>query len=152
MQMGHPPHHLGVRQNIRPTDLEDASFGLLGLKDPDEIANDIRQRNRLRAGRRPLRHHHRWKMGDELPGDFPGNAAVPDDDSGPEHGDRDTTARQQVLNLSPGLQMRGQVRIVAAQAAEIDHPLETRIRCRPSECEGSLGVFLGKVRLRQRVH
>ena len=58
---------------------------------------------------------------------------MPDDDRGAQHGDGDAVAAQQVLDLAARAQVRGQVLVLAAQAAEVDDAPDAGLRGRGAE-------------------
>ena len=49
---------------------------------------------------------------------------LPDDDPGPQHGDRDAGLTEQTLDLAAAAQVRGEVVVVAAETTEVDDPAQ----------------------------
>ena len=77
----------------------------------------------------------------------------PIDDRRPQHGHRHPAAAEQLLDLAPGPQVRRQLVVVVAEAAEVDDPLArpaSAAAC--AERPGRLGVLLLEVVGVQGVH
>ena len=77
---------------------------------------------------------------------------MPDHDGGAQHGDRDPAVGQEMLDLPPRSQVRRQVPVVDAQAAQVDDALETGVGGGVPERAGRIGVAVLEVGGLQRVH
>ena len=75
-----------------------------------------------------------------------------DDDRGPQRGDGDAAAGEQVLDLAARAQVRGQLLVVAAEPAEVDDLLHAGLGRRGGEVARRLRVLVLEVRRVQRVH
>src|SRR5205085_1281982 len=74
----------------------------------------------LGAGLHPAGGDHDRQAGHQLAQDLPRDAAVADDDAGPQHGGRDPLP-QDALHLPAAAQVLGQLVVLVAQAAQVDH-------------------------------
>jgi hypothetical protein len=77
---------------------------------------------------------------------------VPDDDPGPDHGDRHPARAEQVLDLTAAPQMGGEVVRVVAQAAQVDDAVKASPGSRLAEGGGPGGVHALEVRVLEGVH
>ena len=77
---------------------------------------------------------------------------MPDDDPGPDDGDRHAASAEQVLDLTAATQVRGQVVRVVTQAAQVDDAAQARAGGRLAERDGPGGVLALEVRVLQGVH
>jgi len=84
---------------------------------------------------------------DELAGQLPGDAAVPDDDPGPDDGHGDTSRSEQLLDRPAAAQVRRQGVLVVAEPAEVDDALQPGPRTRLTECRSGGGVLAFEVRV-----
>ena len=89
---------------------------------------------------------------DQLPGDLPGDAAVPDHHRRAQHRDRHAGLAEQPLHRAPGTQVRRQPLVVGAQAAEVDDPLDAGLGGRRAERPGGRRVDLFEAGRIQRMH
>ena len=99
-----------------------------------------------------LGRDHGGQVLDELAGQLPGNAAVPDDDPGPDDGHRDTGRSEQLLDLAAAAQVCRQGVLVVAEPSEVDDLLQPGPRTRLPECRGGGGILALEVQIAERVH
>ena len=88
----------------------------------------------------------------QLTGYLPRQATVPDNDSRPDHGYRNTRRAKLVLNLPPAAQVGGEFVLVAPEPAEIDDAGQSGRPCAHCKHGGALAVPTLEVRRPQRVH
>ena len=69
---------------------------------------------------------------------------MPDDDGRAQHGDRHPAESQQLFDVPPGAQVRGQVVVEIAQPAQIDDLLHAGVGRGMAELGGRLGVRCSK--------
>ena len=149
---GDAAQHGGVLQHLGSPGLEDPARRLGQGQHPEQVAHDVVDGDRLGAGGDPSGRDHGGQVLDELAGQLPGNAAVPDDDPGPDDGHRDAGRSEQLLDLTAAAQVRRQRVLVVAEPSEVDDALQPGPRPRLPECRRGGGVFAFEIRVGERVH
>src|SRR4029079_8655870 len=123
-----------------PADLEDLADGPLLTGNADEVPDDVVDRDRLRARRRPARHDHRREVLHQLPGQLPRDATPADDDAGAQDRDRNAAFAEQSLDLTARAQAGRDAGLFGAEPTE-EHDLpDAGLGRRLAEGPGSAGV------------
>ena len=102
---GDAAQHGGVLQYLGSPGLEDPACRLGQGQHPEQVAHDVVDGDRLGAGCDPSGCDHGGQVLDELACQLPGNAAVADDDPGPDDGHRDAGRSEQLLDLAAAAQV-----------------------------------------------
>ena len=134
-------HHLGVREDIRPADLDDA--GALGVVSRcHEVVEHVADGDGLAERAHPARRDHHRQVLDEAAQQLEGGAAGPDDDGGPELGDRDAVGGQLRPDRLPAGEMRREPAVRVAETAEVDDVTDASRACRAPERARRIPVSL----------
>ena len=143
-------HHVAVGQRGRAAELVDLADALVAAQHAAQRTQRIVERDRLGAGLHPARGDHHRQPLDELSQDLPADAAVPDDDAGPERGRRGRVA-QDDLDLATAAKVLRQVVAVGPQAAQVDDLVDPAGVRGLAEVARRDPVLLGEVRFGQRM-
>ena len=119
-------HHLGVRHDVGPADLEDARQRLRVLDRGDEVAQDVADRDRLAAGVHPLRRHHHGQHLGEVAQHLEARRAGADHDGGAELDRLDRARGEHPTDVVAAAEMLAQVGVVVTESTEVDDAPDTR--------------------------
>jgi hypothetical protein len=119
-------HHLGVREHVRPTDLDDA--GALRMTDrPDEIVENVTDGDGLTQCPHPAWGDHHREVLHEAAQQLEGSTARADDDRGAKLGDRDGVGSQLRPDLLATGEVGGELAGRVTQATQVDDVTHARL-------------------------
>lgn len=122
---GVPPHHVLVRDDVGPADVEGAVDVVRQPRASHEEAEHVADGDRLDARAYPARGHHHGEPLGQIPQHLERGRTRPDDHGGPQRGGGDPRGQEDAAHFGAGPQVRGQ-RVLGysgrGQPAQVDDP------------------------------
>lgn len=126
-------HHLPVRQDVRPSDVEGPVDVVRHGCRSDQVPQHVPYADRLSPGVNPTGSDHQRKSFGEIAQHFERRRAGADDDGRPQHGGGHRRVEEDASHLGPRAQVRGErpfgnvVRGQPAQVHDPPHPQGVRL-------------------------